>query len=344
MPSHVQELYLRDRTSLTPGQDQRFQALLNHYSDQFAKHSSDIGVTNLICHDIPTGDEPPVWQRVRRLPQEQIPVLQEKIDALHEKNIIRPSRSDWASNVLLVRKKDGTWRLCIDYRELNAKTKSVDPYMLPRIDDTLDALARAKYFTTLDLIAGYHQIELTDEAKPKTAFVTPRITPSHWEYNYMPFGVQGGPSTFQRLMDKLLYGLEYRIALAYLDDIIVYAANLDELLERCKTVFERLRDAGLKVKPSKCSFFQTSTKYLGHVVSGEGVACDPDKIGVVKNWPRPVNVRQVRSFIGMVAYYKRFIEGFAETCKPLHMLTRKSVKFRWSDTSVRVHSLNLRLN
>ena len=240
VPSHVRELYLRDREPLTPTQDLRFQNLLNVYADQFAKNSADFGVTHLIKHDIPTGSEAPVHQRVRRLPQQQVPILREQIESLHRKGIIRPSRSDWASNILLVRKKDGTWRLCIDYRELNAKTKSVDPYMLPRIDDTLDALECAKYFTTLDLIAGYHQIKLTDSAKPKTAFVTPRITPSHWEYNYMPFGVQGGPSTFQRLMDKLLHGLEYQIALAYLDDIIVYASTIDELLERCHIVFERL--------------------------------------------------------------------------------------------------------
>ena len=330
IPEHVQELYLRDRVSLTYAQDTRFQRFLTEYSEQFAKNSNDIGVTQIIKHDIPTGDAPPVRQRVRRLPQEQIPILQKQIDSLHEKGIIRPSQSEWASNVLLVRKKDGTWRLCIDYRELNNKTKAVDPYMLPRIDDTLDALSHAKYFATLDLIAGYHQIELTDEAKPKTAFVTPRITPSHWEYNFMPFGVQGGPSTFQRLMDKLLHGLEYKIALAYLDDIIVYAPSIDELLDRCNVVFARLREAGLKVKPSKCFFFQTETKYLGHVVSGNGVSCDPEKIKAVKSWPVPRNIRDVRSFIGTVAYYKRFIRNFAQICRPLHALTCKNAKFQWT--------------
>ena len=170
-------MYERDRVQLNPDQDARFRGLLTRYADQFAKNSNDIGLTTLIKHDIPTGDEPPVCQRVRRIPHEQIPILQKQIDALQEKGIIKPSNSEWASNVLLMRKKDGSWRLCIDYRELNSKTKVVDPYMLPRIDDTLDALTSAKYFVTLDLIAGYHQIELTEDAKPKTAFVTPKITP-----------------------------------------------------------------------------------------------------------------------------------------------------------------------
>ena len=250
--------------------------------DVFAKSDTDLGKTNVIKHDIRTGDKPPVVQRPRRIAQEQVKDLQEQIYKLRDQGTIRPSNSNWASNVLLVRKKDGSWRLCIDYRELNSKTKNQDPYILPRIDDTLDTLSGAKYFASLDLIQVYHQIELTEAAKPKTAFIAPRCNPSHWEYNYMPFGIQGGPGTFQRLMDLVLQNLEYKIALAYLDDIIVYGKTPKEVIVNCDIVCERLRKAGLKLKPKKCIFFQTETAFLGHIISSEVVSCDPKKLEIVK--------------------------------------------------------------
>ena len=193
-----------------------------------------------------------------------------------------------------MKKKDGSYRMCIDYRELNAKTRNLDEYMLPRIDDTIDALSRARYFCTLDLIQGYHQVELEEEAKQKTAFIAPQCNPSQWEFNFMPFGLKGAPRTFQRMMDRLLHGLDYRIAMAYLDDIIVYGATVDECLVNLRLVFERVAQANLKLKPKKCSLFQRETLYLGHIISGDGVRCDPDKIKAVKEWKPPRNLRQVR--------------------------------------------------
>ena len=215
LPEHLVELYSRSIKNLNENEQIKLKSLLKEYSDVFARDSNDIGHTNVVQHHIDTGDESPIKQRPRRLPMVHLEVLKKQIEDLKNRNIIRESSSNWASNVILVKKKDSTWRLCVDYMGLNAKTKNRDPYLLPRIDDTLDALAHAQYFCTLDLIQGYHQVELTEELKPKTAFVTPKLTPNHWEYNYMPFGVQGGPSTFQRLMDKIFRGLEYKIALAY---------------------------------------------------------------------------------------------------------------------------------
>ena len=191
--------------------------------------------------------------------------------------MIRPSTSEWASNVVLVKKKDTSWRMCIDYRKLNAKTLNPDSYMLPRIDDTLDALNRAKFFCTLDIQQGYHNVELTESAKAKTAFHAPFCNPSHWEYVYMPFGLVRAPRTFQRLMDRILQGLDHKIALAYIDDIIVYGATMEEVLDNLSTVFGRLKDAGVKLKAKKCFLFQKETTYLGHVISSEGVKCDPSK-------------------------------------------------------------------
>ena len=247
-----------------------------------------------------------------------------------EKGIIRPSTSNWASNVLLVKKKDSTWRMCIDYRELNKRTHNVDPYLLPRIDDTLDQLGKAQFFCTLDLISGYHQVELTDESKPKTAFTTPRMNPSQWEFNCMPFGVQGGPATFQRLMDKLLWGLDYRVALAYLDDIIVYGRDRMQCMTRLAIVFGRLREAGLKLKPSKCALFDRETLYLGHVVSNQGIKTDPAKIEAVKIWTRPRDFKQVQCFLGTVNYYNRFIKDFSKIAYPLRQISKNKKSYAWN--------------
>ena len=180
-----------------------------------------------------------------------------------EKRIIRPSTPSWASSALLVNRKDGTYRMCIDYRELNAKTRNLDEYKLPGIDDTIDAPSRAKFFCTLDMIQGYHQVELEESAKPTTAFIAPQCNPNQWEFNYMPFGLNRASRTFQRMMDQLLRELDYRVALAYLDDII------DMVLQWMKVVnlrlaFQRIAQANLEFKAKKCSLFQRETLSWPH--------------------------------------------------------------------------------
>ena len=220
--------------------------------------------------------------------------------------------------------------MCIDYRELNTKTKNKGTYMLPRIDDTLDSLSRAKFFCSLDIIQGYHHIELSDESKAKTAFHAPRCNPSHWEYNFMPFGLVGAPRTFQRMMDRILRGLEHKVALAYLDDIIIYGASIEECLTNMKTVFERIRQAGLKLKASKCSLFQRETMFLGHIISADGIKTDPKKVSDVQNMRPCRNVKDVQTFMGMVNYYARFVPRCQEISKPLVDLTRKNVKYVWA--------------
>ena len=329
LEEHVKELYERSIEGLTFQESRRVRHLFLDFPDIFARNKQDIGKTTMCKHDIETGDERPVKQRPRRIPPAHVPELQKQIKTLADHGIIKPSNSDWASNVLLVKKKDGTFRMCIDYRELNAKTKNLDEYVLPRIDDTLDALSRAKYFCTLDLIQGYHQIELEEEAKPKTAFLAPGCSPTHWEFEFMPFGLCGAPRTFQRMMDALLKGLEFRIALAYLDDIIVFGATIDECVDNVRAVFKRIREAGLKLKASKCSFFRPETLYLGHVISGDGVRCDPEKITAIGKWKRPRTTRQVRSFLGMTNYYRKFIRSYAHIADPLYLLLKKNKKFQW---------------
>ena len=331
LPEHTRGIFDRYAPSLKDEWHKvYFNALLHDFSDVFARDKYDLGQATLVKHHIDTGDEQPVKQKPRRLPFEQHKEVEEQVRKLAECGIIQPSNSRWASNLLLVKKKDATWRMCIDYRELNRKTKNQDLYMIPRIDDTLDALGGAQLFCTLDLIQGYHQVRLTDECRHKTAFLAPHMTPNLWEYVCMPFGITGGPSTFQRLMDSLLRGLKYRTALAYLDDVIVFGKDPVEVMNRLAEVLERMRDANLKLKPSKCTFFEPETLFLGHIVSGDGVRCDPQKVEAVKNWRRPASCKEALSFAAFVNYYNRFVPGFSELARPLYELGHKK-KYEWTE-------------
>ena len=201
-----------------------------------------------------------------------------------EAGAIRSSNSPFSSNVVIVRKKDGTIRFCIDYRKLNLRTIK-DAYSIPRIDDTLHLLAGAKYFTKLDLISGYWQVELREEDKPKTAF---KVWPlGFYECNRMPFGLCNSPVTFQRLMERCMGEMNLHDCLIYLDDIIVFSSTFEEHLERLQAVFSRLELHNLKLKVTKCEFFKSQVVYLGHVVSEAGIQADSAKIEAVHNWPVP---------------------------------------------------------
>ena len=329
LPEHMWDLYERSIKQVPKEFHRKIHEILARNANVFAKNAHDMGKTDWVKHDIDTGAHSPVRQRPRRLRHDQKEEIQKQIKNLQESGLIRPSESEWASNVVLVKKKDGAWRMCIDYRDLNLKTLNPDSYMLPRIDDTLDALSRAKYFCTLDILQGYHNVELTDRAKQKTAFHAPYCNPSHWEYVYMPFGLIRAPRTFQRLMDRVLQGLEHKIALAYLDDIIVYGASVDEVLDNLSVVLGRIADSGVKLKAKKCFLFQKETNYLGHVISSDGVKCDPAKVEAVENWHPPKTTKQVKSFLGMVCYYSKFIRNYAEVSRPMYDLLVKNKKFVW---------------
>ena len=221
-------------------------------------------------------------------------------------DIIEPSNSPWASPVVLVRKKDGSLRYCIDYRKLNAVTRK-DSYPLPRIDDSLDSLGKAQYFSTLDLASGYWQIGLTDDAKEKSAFCTPG---GLYQFKVMPFGLTNAPATFQRLMERVLAGLQWEICLVYIDDVIIFSRTVDQHLTQLRTVFQRLMMAGLKLKPKKCNLFRKQVQYLGHVVGDKGIQTDPEKIEVIKDWPTPQTLKEVRSLWDFVP----ITEGLCQIC------------------------------
>ena len=217
----------------------------------------------------------------------------------------------------LVRKKDGGLRFCIDLCKLNNRTVK-DEYSLPQLEDTLDCLHGAVWFSTLDLKSGYWQVELEEDAKPLTSFAMGPL--GFWECKCMPFGLTNAPATFQRLMESCLGELHLNWCIIYLDDIIVFSRTPEEHFHRLKAVISKLRAAGLKLKPTKCDLFKQQIKYLGHVVSKEGVLTDPHQITAVTDWPQPTTVTEVISFLGFVSYYRRFVPNFSKVAKPLNQL------------------------
>jgi transposase InsO family protein len=304
---------------LSPEQQEKLDALLNKHVSVFSKSDDDIGYTEVVKHRIKTEDAIPVTQPYRRIPPNQYQEVKEHIQKLLDSSIIRESHSPYASPIVLVRKKNGSLRLCVDYRKLNSRTQK-DSFPLPRIDESLDALNGAQWFTTLDLASGFNQVAVEEEDKPKTAFTTPF---GLFEYNRMPFGLCGAPATFQRLMQSCLHDQIYQLLLVYLDDVIVFSKTFDEHLERLDKVLTRLAQQGLKIKREKCSFLRKEVSYLGYVVSSDGVSTDPEKIDVVKNWPVPKTVKELRSFLGFASYYRRFVKDFSKIADPLHDLQNR---------------------
>jgi len=299
--------------------------LVTENRDLFAQTEAELGHTDTVKMKLDTGEHPPVKMKPYRTPLNKRAVIDNAVDEMLEAGIIRRSRSPWSFPVVVVDKKDGCKRFCVDFRQLNKITKPIS-YPLPVIDDILARLGEAKYFTTLDLKSGYWQVLMDERDREKTAFACHR---GLFEFLVMPFGLSGAPPVFMELMNIVLEGLE-DFAIPYLDDIIIFSASTDEHLSHLRAVFNKIREHGLKMKLKKCNFFQTETKYLGFTINGEGIQPDPEKVEAIREMAAPSNVREVRGFIGTCSYYRRFIPNFSEIAQPLIELTKKFARFKWT--------------
>ena len=303
------------------------QHLLQEYPEVFEPRTTLPPKRN-IAHTIPLeqGHKPP-FRPIYRLSPLELNEVERQITELLKQGLIEPSSSPFGSPVLFVTKKDGSLRMCIDYRGLN-KITIKNKYPLPRMDQLLDALSGAKVFSSLDLQSGYHQIRIPEEDVPKTAFRTPF---GHYQFKVLSFGLTNAPSTFQATMNDIFRPYLNKFVVVYIDDILVFSKTHEEHLRHLRLVFQALKDNDFKVKLAKCEFERPEVKFLGHVVGQEGVKVDNDKIAVIEQWPRPTNIRAVRSFMGLAQYFRKFIANFSKTASPLTNLTKKDVPFQWDD-------------
>ncbi len=318
-------------SSLSPEQLIQIKKVLLDYRDRFLNkiHSTDVIQTN-VKHRIITE---PHAHRVQSQPYVFGPterkIESDAIDEMLASGVIEPSASPWSSPVVLVRKKDGSIRFCIDYRRLN-KTTVRDMYPLPRLDHTLDSLSGMVWFSTMDCVSGYWQIMMHPDDVEKTAFVTHR---GLYQFKVMPFGLVNAPMTFQRAMDMILSGLKYEICLCYLDDIIVFSRTWEEHLKNLRTVLERIKSAGIYLKPTKCQFARKSITFLGHQVSSDGVTITHEKVKAVMDFPTPTKPDDIRVFLGLVNFYRPFLRNIAKIQKPLTDLLKTNTSWTWNATT-----------
>lgn len=320
----------RDSLDLPSAERDTFCQFLMDHHQAFSMEEGERGETDLVEMEIDTEGSSPKSQRPRRMPFAVRQEISRQLKMMQAAGVVQPSKSPWASPVVLVRKKDGSHRFCVDYRELNSVTKA-DNFPLPRIEDNLERLGRSRYFSTLDLSAGYWQIRMKADSREKTAFTTPH---GLFEFLVMPFGLTNAPAVFQRLMHQVLLGLNpddgADFVSVYIDDILVFSETLEDHVKHLATVMNRLIEVGLKLKPTKCHFCRQEVEYLGHVITPHGLKTSEKHIAAVREFPIPETVRDVRRFLGMASYYRRFIPQFAKIAQPLHALTKKDIVFKWT--------------
>jgi hypothetical protein len=303
-------------------------ALVKEFADIFPTElPNELPPQRSIDHaiDLLPGSEPPS-KPTYRLSYVEMNELQKQMTDLVSKGFIRPSTSPFGAPVLFVHKKDGTLRLCVDYRALN-KVTIKNRYPLPRIEELMDRLTGAKYFSKIDLYSGYHQIRIKESDIHKTAF---RTRYGHYEFLVLPFGLTNAPATFMTLMNDIFREYLDKFVVVYLDDILIYSRTKEEHLQHVRIVLSTLRKHKLYAKLKKCELAQQQVEYTGHFISGEGISVDPRKVDTIKNWPAPTNVSEVRSFLGLASYYRKFVEKFSAIATPMTALLHKDQKFEWS--------------
>lgn len=306
---------------------EKLKDLLEEFNEIFHVDGNPLTSSTEVKHKIHTFDEVPIYTKPYRYPEILRDEIRKQIASMLDQNIIQKSHSPWSSPLWIVpKKKDASgrkkWRIVIDYSKLNDKTIS-DKYPIPNITDLLDKLGRAQYFTTLDLASGYLQIKMDEDSIAKTAFT---VDSGHYEYLRMPMGLKNSPSTFQRVMDDILRGLVNECCLVYLDDIIIFGPSLQQHLINLKKVFTRIRDCNFKIQLDKSEFLRKEVEYLGHVVTRDGVKPNPNKIEAIRVYPIPKTVKQIKGFLGLLGYYRRFIRDFAKITKPMTKCLKKNAK------------------
>jgi hypothetical protein len=268
----------------------------------------------------------PISKRAYRVSGPELVELKKQIDELSEKGYIRPSTSPWVASVLFVEKKDDTRRMCIDYRALNEVT-SKNKYPLPRIEDLFDQLRGANVFSKIDLRSGYHQLRIRPSDIPKTTFITKYVL---YEYTIMSFGLTNAPAFFMNLMNSVFMDYLDKLVVVFIDDILIYSQSEEEHVDHLKMVLQRLREHQLYAKLSKREFWIDEILFLGHIINRDGLAVDPKKVADILNWKAPIDVRGIKIFIGMVGYYRRFIEDFSKIARPMTTLLANKVEFKWT--------------
>lgn len=312
----------------------RLKEILTENCEVFARNKNDLGFCSLVKHDIVTKPVAPINLKARRVPMALEDKVDEAVNDMLQKGVIRPSTSPWNSPIVLVRKKDNEIRFCLDFRALNSVTfRPVFP--LPDTKEVLDHLNGSIYFSSIDVSNAFHQCEIREKDKEKTAFSTRQ---GQWEFNRMAFGLCGATATWQRLMHEILKGDNWRKCLIYVDDVLVFGKTTKEHLENLSTILKKLKEAGIKLSPSKCDFFKRKLKFLGHVVSQSGIETDPDKIEKVKSWKLPKSKDDLRTFLAFCGYYRKFVRSFAQLTIPLERLilneTNKTDAVLWDEASI----------
>ena len=332
-PAHSSKIMEKLRKNFPKFASKALENLCNQYIDIFALESDKITTNNFYKQKLRVKDDNPIYIKNYRTPYSQKDEIKKQIEKLQTDGIIEPSVSEYNSPILLVPKKslpgqsDKRWRLVVDYRQINKKLIA-DKYPLPRIDDILDQLGRAKYFSCLDLMSGFHQIELDENSRDLTSFST---NEGSFRFTRLPYGIKVAPNSFQRMMSLAFSGLAPSQAFLYMDDLVVIGCSEKHMTKNLKDVFEMCRKHNLKLHPDKCNFFNHEVTFLGHKCTSNGILPDDSKYDIIKKYPTPKNGEEAKRFIAFCNYYRRFIPNFATYSRHLTYLSKKNVTFCWTD-------------
>ena len=335
-----QKVELQD-ADVSEEQQNAFKELCEEFKDIFLVDLSDIGKTPLVEMEIDTRHSPPITQKPYTLPLKHAKWVQKELEILEKAGVIVRSVSPWASPIVVVPKRTGPGeppkrRLCVEYRAINSllppvkkvfsKAKGILTLVpLPKIDEIYAHLKDSKIYSTFDMQSGYYHMVLSERSRPKSAFVSAY---GKWEFKRCPFGLVQEPAYFQRLVNEVLSGLTFTFG--YLDDILIFSLDMETHLKHLRILFERLRSADLKLKEVKCNFLKKHIQYIGHIISGEGISPVPEKLESIQKMLPPRNPKEVKQFLGLIGYYRKFVPQFSDLARPLNALTRKDTVFEWT--------------